>query len=554
MIKSIYIKNFAIIEELHVNFEDGFNVFTGETGAGKSIIVGALSFIKGNRADLSYIRSGSKEAIIKAIFTMNDYLAQTLSDNGYEVCDELTVERKMSITGNNSIKINGLNATLSFLSTLFNDEIDIHSQKQAQYLLKTQNHLTLLDKYLNEPELLDTVKNEYQTYLNLKIKLQDYLSHNDSSEDIDYYNFQVNEIEEAHLDKQEEDELIELEKKIKSAGTLLQALHSANEYYNQSNGIKEQLYDAIQTIDLPIDDVAKIHEQMNDKYYELEDLFGQLNDVASQLDFNEDDINRIEERLFIINKLKRKYKKEIPDILIYCDELKERINQFNHQAEYLKSYEENIEKAYAKYLKDAQMLSSKRQKAAQLLSKEVIDEVSALELNYFDFKVEFNVREANSLGIDDCEFFISTNRGEELKPLTKVASGGEMSRIMLGLKTVFSRLMGVSLVIFDEIDTGVSGKAASAIGFKMAKIASYTQVLSITHLAQVASFADAHYFVSKDEHDGRTTSHISLLDYDQRVDELALMSLSKVNEDTRKVAVELLESSNLKKCGLCKSN
>lgn len=552
MIKNIYIKNFAIIDELHINFEDGFNVFTGETGAGKSIIVGALSFIKGNRADSSYIRTGTNEALIKATFGMNERLEAILLANGFETGEDLIIERKMTISGNNTIKINGVNATLSFLATLLNDEIDIHSQKQAQYLLKSQNHLTLLDKYLDNQELLNQVRSQYQTYMDLKNELAEYLNENDSQQDIDYYEFQVKEIEDANLNVEEEEELKQLEKRIKSSEKIVQSLSLASSLFEQSGGIKESLYEACHAIDIDDDKVQTIHEKLYDKYYEIEDLFSGLNDILDSLDFSEEDCNRVQERLFIINKLKRKYQKDINEILEYKDTLIKKIDNFNHQSEYLASFNERINEAHEEYIKSAKQLSEARQIAAKKLAKEVIEEVSVLELNYFDFEIAISNKDESYNGIDNCIFNISTNKGEELKPLTKVASGGEMSRIMLGLKTLFSRLMGVSLVVFDEIDTGVSGKAATAIGLKMAKIATYTQVLSITHLAQVASFADAHYFVSKSDLDGRTVSHIDLLDYDQRIDELALMALSSIDESTRKVAYELLESSNNKKNELCK--
>ena len=552
MIKNIYIKNFAIIDELHINFEDGFNVFTGETGAGKSIIVGALSFIKGNRADSSYIRTGTNEALIKATFGMNERLESILIANGFEVSNDLIVERKMTLSGNNTIKINGMNATLSFLASLLNDEIDIHSQKQAQYLLKSQNHLTLLDKYLDNQELINKVRNQFQVYMDLKNELADYMSANDSQQDIDYYEFQVKEIEDANLSVEEEEKLKQLEKRIKSSEKIVQSLSLASSLFEQSGGIKESLYEACHAIDIEDDKVQAIHEKLYDKYYELEDLFGGLSDILDSLDFSEEDCNRVQERLFIINKLKRKYQKDIDEILEYKDSLIKKIDNFNHQSEYLASFNERINAAHEEYINSAKQLSEARQIAAKKLAKEVIEEVSVLELNYFDFEIAISEKDESFNGIDNCIFNISTNKGEELKPLTKVASGGEMSRIMLGLKTLFSRLMGVSLVVFDEIDTGVSGKAATAIGLKMAKIATYTQVLSITHLAQVASFADAHYFVSKSDFDGRTVSHIDLLDYDQRIDELALMALSSVDENTRKVAYELLESSNNKKNELCR--
>lgn len=542
MLKSIYIKDFAIIDELRIDFEDGFNVFTGETGAGKSIIVGALNFLNGNRADISYIRKGSKKAIIEGIFSLNEEIKETLDKYEIEYEDELIIYRTLSIDSKNTIRINNRSVSLAILKDILKDSIDIHSQKDSQYLLNPNNHLNLVDTFMHNEKLLNEVKDAYLKYKHLNDEYHDFLNNNDSNVDIDYYRYQIKEIEEANLDVNEEIELEDISKKAKNSKKYFEHLSKALNHFNDNDGINDRLYEAIKELDY-IDYIDDIKDGLKEKYYEIEEYFESLSHLLDEINISEDEINRVEERLFNINRLKRKYHGEIKDILILKDELINKVNAFDNSKEYLEDYQRSINKALEVYNELDDKLYQERLKASKKLSKYVIEETKDLELKYFDFKIDFIKNNPSSKGSYSALFMISTNKGEDLKALNKVASGGEMSRVLLALKAIFTKLSNTTLVIFDEIDTGVSGKAASAIGLKMAKIAKDTQVLSITHLAQVASFADNQYYVKKEQIDDRTTSSISLLNDDERIKELAMMSLSSMSDNALEVTKELLNNS-----------
>ena len=548
MIKSIYIKDFAIIDELRIDFEDGFHVFTGETGAGKSIIIGALNYIRGSRADSSLIRSDKDKSIIEATFSLSERIKTILDENDIEYEDELIVYRTLSRNGKSVIRVNNRTINLALLNELLANEIDIHSQKDSQYLFKAQNHLTLLDTFLNETALLNEVKDKYHEYQNIKKEYDEYLNSNDSLNDIDYYKYQIQEISDANLNVEEENELETLSKRYRNAGKALEDINALINLYDNESGLDELLYAASHNYDLKLDEFSAISERLNNAYYEVDDCFNKLKDIRNSMDVSEDEINRVEERLFVINKLKRKYHGSVEELIKLKDSLISRVEAFENRVNYIQNFEKRIKKAYDEYYSLASLLSEKRQKAAAELSKLVIEEVKSLELKYFNFKIDLKTIEASELGIDSCSFLITTNKGEDFKPLIKVASGGEMSRLLLGLKAIFTKLMQVSLVVFDEIDTGVSGKAAQAMGLKMAKISRNAQVLVITHLAPVAAFADYHYLVSKDlDKDNRTTSNIHLLKQAERLNELAVMASSTNTDSAIKLAEELyLSSSKLK--------
>lgn len=553
MIKSIYIKDFAIIEELRIDFEDGFHVFTGETGAGKSIIIGALNYIKGARADFNVIRKGAEKAIIEASFSLSKTMIKVLDELDIEYDDELIVYRTLATNGKSVIRVNNRTINLSVLNELLADEIDIHSQKDSQYLLKPQNHLILLDTFLNEETLLNEVAIKYQNYMALKKEYESYLNSNDSENDIDYYKYQIKEISDANLNSEEENELETLAKRYKLASKSLEDVNALIDLYDKESGLDELLYSAANDYNLDLDEFANLAERLNNVYYEVEDVFNKLKNIRNSMDVSEEEINRVEERLFVINKIRRKYHGTIEDILKLKESLEARVEAFENRQEYMASFEKRIKAAYDEFYGLANTLSKKRAKAAKTLEKAVIEEVKSLELKYFDFKIELLASEASINGIDNVVFMITTNKGEDFKPLIKVASGGEMSRLLLGLKAIFTKLMHISLVVFDEIDTGVSGKAATAMGLKMAKIANDSQVLVITHLAQVAAFADYHYLVSKAlSKDDRTTSNINLLSKEERLNELAMMASSSNSTSAINLASELYADSQNKKQGLCK--
>ena len=543
MIKSIYIKDFAIIDELRVDLNDGLTVFIGETGAGKSIIVGAISFLNAQRADASYVRKGKDKAIIEGVFALNDKIKAQLDEAEIEYDDDLIVYRTISKDGKSTIRVNGHTVTLNFLSELLKDEIDIHSQKDSQYLLKAQNHRQLLDLYMDDDKLIKDVSLAYDNYKRLNDEYTSYLEQNDNENDIEYFKYQIKEIEEASLSVEEEEELLQFEKRYRTFQKSIDHLSEAINLYDGDDGIGAKLYQSVKELDIDDDEIKDISDKINDRYYELEDLYADLRSILKKIDISEDEVNVNQERLFTINRLKRKYKGSIIDILKLKDELKGRIEAFEDRVNVLKRYEEAIKMALKEYDDISDKLHQKRLEASIRLREDIIKEMDGLELRYFDFKVELKEAAISRLGKDDVSFMIATNKGEDLKPLVKVASGGEMSRILLGLKAIFTKISGVDLVIFDEIDTGVSGKAALAMGLKMKKIAQNAQVLVITHLAQVAAFADMTYFVSKDDQDGHTASKIRLLSDEEKIIEMAMMASASSDEAALDAAKALIDKA-----------
>ncbi len=548
MIKSIFIKDFAIIDELRIEFNEGLSVFIGETGAGKSIIVGAINFLNAQRADISYIRKGKDRAVIEGVFTLDENTRAQLDEAEIEYEDDLIVYRTISKDGRSTIRVNGHTVTLSFLHELLKDEIDIHSQKDSQYLLRPHNHRRLLDLYMNDDQLLSEVSSAYDEYKKLDDEYRSYLEQNDNENDIEYFKYQIKEIDDAHLSVEEEEELLLFEKRYRTFQKSIDHLSEAIRLYEGDDGIGAKLYQSIKELQIDDDEIKDISYKINDKYYELEDLFSNLKAILKKIDISEDEVNDNQERLFLINRLKRKYKGSIDDILKLRAELEGRVEAFENRTSVLSRYENDIANALNKYGIVADKLHEARLKAAEKLREDIIKEMADLELRYFDFAIDVKESIMTRLGKDDVSFMISTNKGEDLKPLIKIASGGEMSRILLGLKAIFTKISGIDIVIFDEIDTGVSGKAALAMGLKMAKIAKYAQVLVITHLAQVAAFADTTYFVAKDEADDRTASKITCLNNEEKIKEMAMMASASNDE----AALDAAEALIIKAKSLCR--
>ena len=543
MLKSLYIKNYAIIDELNIDFDDGFNVFTGETGAGKSIIVGALSCLVKGKADPSLIRGGCDKAIIEGVFSVDDYMKETLDEAAIDYDDDLIVRRVISRDNRNTIKVNQANVTLNFLSGLFGEHIDIHSQKDSQYLLNKKNHLLLLDKYAHNQELLTEYREAYKKY-DEALNEYNVLQNNTYNEaDLEYYRYDLKELEDAHISLNEEDELETKEKRYKDSEKFITSLKGAIETYEGENGIDELL--SLLDHNLNIDDgaILEIRERIEDLSYNLADEMDKVKNILSDFDSEEINIEYIEERLYTYSRLKRKHATNTGGLLEKLNELKDKIAFFEDKDFVLNEKKKALDTLYNKAYDLAKKLHGIRSEKAQELEKAVISHCQDLMLENVRFKVMINENKMNSSGIDDVEFYISLNKGEDLKPLRNVASGGEISRLMLALKTVFTSLSSNSLVIFDEIDTGVSGKTALAIGQKMAEIAKNTQVLTITHLAAVAACASSHYYIYKDDSKGYSSTSIRKLNNDEIINELALISSSENSEAALQAARELYQSA-----------
>lgn len=540
MIKNLHIKNYAIINEIDVEFDNGYIAFTGETGAGKSIIIGALTCLSGGRADSSIIKKGADKAIIEGVFTPTERTNAILLANDYDVEDELIVRRTITQDGKNSIRVNGNIVNLSFLNMLLKDEIDIHSQKENTYLLNAKCHLQLLDNYLANPDLLAEYTKAYKEYKMASDKLDDFCNTEFSLKDLDYYQYALDELKDANLSLNEEVELEEKEQAIKQRQKSLSSIMNAINLYEEDHGIKDQLF-SLKKLVGDSDDLSDLYEKLNDIYYNLEDEMGKIKSEYTDFDLSLEELDIIEQRLFVINRLKRKYQMDINGLLNYQKELDLKISQFENREAYIEKQTAHVKNLLEIADKQAKNLSKIRKTKAKEVEKAVIAELNELMLPNARFEVAFKNKSLSGDGIDDVQFLISLNKGEDLKPLVKVVSGGEISRVMLGLKTIFSRLNKTSLLVFDEIDSGVSGQVAFTVGKKMKKIAENCQVISITHLAPVAAFAKQHLFIYKKDANGSTNTHIRELDYNERINELAMISSSIVNEQSCQAAKELLE-------------
>ena len=543
MLKSLYIKNYAIIEELELSFSDGFTVFTGETGAGKSIIVGALSYLIKGKADPSVIRRGADKAIIEGIFSIEDYMKEALDEADIDYDDELIIRRVISADNHNSIKINQCSVTLAFLTSLFEEHIDIHSQKDSQYLLNKKNHLTLLDRYVKQEDLFDQYRTSYREYKKADSQYKELLNNTYSERELEFYRFDLNELEEAKLDLEEEDDLLNKEKRYKSAEKYITTLNSAIEIFDGDAGIKEQLSTLIRGLNLDDEVVNDVKDKIENIYYDLNDQTDRLKQILSS--FGDEDLNieYIEERLYTYSKLKRKHGTDTQGLLDKLNELKEKIAFFDDREYVLAEKKKELDQLYQKALAQAKKIHEIRAEKAKALQEEVVRHANDLVLPNTVFEIVLNPVDLNSNGIDDVEFYVAMNKGEVPKPLKNAASGGEISRLMLALKAVFNAYSATSLAIFDEIDTGVSGKVALAIGQKIADIAKSTQVLCITHLAAVAACAKEHFYIYKNDEAGYTNTSVKQLNQDEIINELAMISTSENSKAALDAARQLYKTA-----------
>lgn len=538
MLEHLYIQNFILIDQLELDFPVGFSAITGETGAGKSIFLDALSLLQGQKASSSMV--SKDKAIIEGSFSLeeNSPVSSFLKENGFDVEDSFTVTREILSSGKSTARVNRRIVPLSFLHTLLENQLDIHGQKDSAYLLQKMNHIYLLDKYGHFHCQKEEIKEAYENYKKVLEEKENFLNTQLKEEELDFYQFQLHELEEAHLKKGEEEELKALEKQAKEAKKSAQDYLSLFAYYDAE--VSDSLYQTIKMAERlkgVEENLTRIHEAYENLVDGLESIRDQLNP-----DFlNEDEINQVEERLFLIQRLKRKYGPRLEDVIHYQQDLAKKLAHYGEQEFYLKKINEKIAISFEIYSKKAQELSKKRQLAAKSLEKEVLQQLKDLELPAAQFKVLFRSIEGNLSGIDDVEFFVSMNKGEKLAPLTKVASGGELSRFMLALKVIFTKLQGIQTIVFDEIDTGVSGHVATAIGEKMALLAKDCQVFSVTHLAQVASLANHQFLVSKSVDHTHTQTKVHLLSQEERASELAYLFSGNRSEKAIEAAKELLE-------------
>ena len=554
MLQELSIKDFAIIDEIQISFQPKMTVLTGETGAGKSIIIDALGLLAGGRGSTEFIRKGEKKAVIQGLFTLpreaNTY--NILEEYGIDSEDgQIILQRDLYRGGRNICRINGMMVNLATLRKVGETLIDIHGQNEHQELMKPENHIDLLDEYDKKTsQLRNQYQVVYQNYRKLKLSMEKKEADEKAwAQRLDMLNFQVKEIEEAGLKINEEDELVEEKNKLDN----FQAIHDALELsYQILSGEKIDVVGNLGNAMNELSDVSDLSENLqeintkiSDAFYSLEDTARDISDELDSMEWNGERLNEIEERLELIHQLKRKYGDTIEDILHYHSRIVKELREMENAEQNSEKQERQLSEALEKVKELAIKLSKQRKKSAKKLEKMIHEQLSALYMDKAVFEVKFlNNSKLYSKGIDKVEFYIQTNPGEEMGPLAKIASGGELSRIMLALKTIFSQKMGVTSIIFDEVDTGVSGRVAQAIAEKISQISNNSQVLCITHLPQVAAIADNHYYISKSVNDGRTETSLKELDEKQKIREIArMLSGSEITELTLKHAEELIKMS-----------
>lgn len=548
MLKQLTIKNLAIIDDITIDFENNLNVLTGETGAGKSIIIDAISLIFGARANNDIIAYGKDNAYISAALYLNDRLSTYINDKfDIDVSEEFIITRTLSNTGKNTCKINGMIVPLHVIQEISSLLIDISSQNESQYLFNHKNHLKLLDSYIEskKPNFKETYKSLYKEYVNIKKEYDELSSKNIDDGELEFLEFKYAELKDYNYTIEQEEEIFNEYKYLNSASQNVEVFEDIINYLdNDSNGVNIQLYNALRQLN-KLSSNSKLEEysdKFNSLYLELSDLIAEFKKDYSNDNIDLSKIDYLSDEITKINRLKRKY--STTNLLEYKNKLANQIEEIANREIVLSKLNKRLNEAYDKALKEANNISSIRNKYALELSKLVKNELDDLYLIDASFSINFNIQETlNANGIDEVEFYMSANKGVPEKPLIKVASGGEVSRIMLGLKSVFTKLSMVDIIIFDEIDTGVSGKVAMAMGKKMEKIAKSAQVLAITHLPQVAAMSDHHFYIYKKSLDNKTYTIVKPLNYEEKINEVArLLSGDDISDSFIIAAKELISS------------
>ena len=561
MLIDLRVKNFALIEELEISFKEGLNVLTGETGAGKSIIIGALEMLLGGRASRDVIRKGKEKAYIEAVYEPENLaeLNDILKEKGIEPDpDILLLSREIKESGRNRSRINGQLATLSMVREISRFLVDIHGQHEHQSLLDEKRHIQLLDDYIGENiiDLKKDVAEKYNKIRDLKDKMAELeIDEGEKARELDMLEFQIEEIEEANLKAGEADKLHNQYNKLTNAEEIYSTtgmIHNKinGEDYN-TVGILDQIgefmkkLELIKEYDQPLEG---FHDHIKDIYYQLQDLDFQLRDYHEKIEFDDQELAKIEDRLDLINSLQKKYGKTIEDILEYKEQLVDKRDNLLEQDKLMEKLKSKLKSARDKYYQKAESLTEKRKEYSAKLENQLSTELKELAMEDVIFKVDFSKKEPAKNGIDSIQFLISPNKGEDLKPLVKIASGGELSRIMLAFKTIIADIDKVDTLIFDEVDSGVGGKTAQKMAEKLAAISYKRQVICITHLPQIASMSDNHFFITKNSEDSHTFTSIYSLDEKGKKEELArMLGGVKLTDTTLQHAEEMLEMAEQKK-------
>ena len=547
MLSLLHIENIAVIESADISFDRGFNVLTGETGAGKSIVIDAISAILGERAYRDMIRTGTTKASVRAVFTDVPELAW-FADNGVEYDSETIVQREIHLDGKNVCRVNGTLVSVSILRKLGIQLINIHGQHDSASLFDEDNHLMFLDAFADNNALLSDYSEKYEAVAKLRREIDRMtMDEGEKLRRMETLRYQIAEIEKAELEAGEDEELEARRKILQNAEKLSDGMEEAVECLyggddsDGAAGLLAQAEHALARLSRFTDAYAALHEKVADLMYQVQDVAEEVRDSRDDLSYSSDELERIESRLDKIHRLRRKYGVTCADILEYLEKSKKELDEIEFADDHLEQLKKKLKKAEKTAWEAAEILRENRKKTAESMSARILMELAQLDMPRVQFEVQFTELELTANGADSVAFYMSANAGEALKPMSKVASGGELARIMLAMKNVLAEKDQVNTLIFDEVDTGVSGRAAQKVAEKLRSVAKHKQVLCVTHLPQLAALANTHLLIAKSERDGRTYTSVTPLDIEGRKKELArIIGGTNITETTLKSAEEML--------------
>ena len=543
----LHIENIAVIECADISFNKGFNVLTGETGAGKSIVIDAISAVLGDRAYRDMIRTGAQKASVRAVFTDVPKLSW-FEENGVEYDPETIIQREIMADGKNVCRVNGSLVTVSILHKLGVALIDIHGQHDSASLFDEDNHLLFLDAYAGNEDLRASYGEKYSALTALQREIQRMtMDEGEKLRRMETLRFQIEDISKAELEAGEDTALEERRKVLQNAEKLSDGINTAVECLygsDDTDGAESLLMQAereLGRLNRFTDAFSQLHERVSDLMYQVQDVAEELRGARDDLAYSSDELERIEARLDVIHRLRRKYGATCEEILDYLEKAKAELDEIEFADDHIERLKKKCDKAEAEAQSAAEALRKSREKAAEELSKRILTELAQLDMPRVQFSCVFTQVPLGVNGGDAVAFFMSANAGEALKPMSKVASGGELARIMLAMKNVLAEQDQVGTLIFDEVDTGVSGRAAQRVAEKLLSVAKNKQVLCVTHLPQLAALADTHLRIAKEERDGRTYTNVTPLDREGRKMELArIIGGANITETTLKSAEEML--------------
>ena len=547
MLSLLHIENIAVIECADISFDQGFNILTGETGAGKSIVIDAISAILGQRAYRDMIRTGANKASVRAVFTDVPML-EWFEENGVEYDPETIIQREIYLDGKNVCRVNGTLVTVSILHRLGIRLINIHGQHDSASLFDEENHLSFLDAFADNASLRTDYSAKYLAVTALRKEI-DRMSMDEGEKlrRMETLRYQIEEISKANLEAGEDEVLEERRKLLQNAEKLSDGLQEAVACLyggDESDGAASLLVQAeraLSKLSRYTDAFTAVHEKIADLMYQVQDAAEEVRDLEGELSYSADELEQIESRLDIIHRLRRKYGVTCSDILEYLKNAKRELDEIEFADDHIERLKGKLKKAENAAWEAAQLLRNNRADAAKKLSQRILTELAQLDMPRVQFECAFTETELSPDGADSVAFYMSANAGEALKPMSKVASGGELARIMLAMKNVLAERDQVNTLIFDEVDTGVSGRAAQRVAEKLKSVAAHKQVLCVTHLPQLAALADIHLLIAKSERDGRTYTTVTPLDIEGRKRELArIIGGANITETTLKSAEEML--------------